>query len=133
MSFASLLTHRLAVVQPVAAGDPLQASGLGEYGQPLPAAPVSRAVLGLVQPRTAREVDNTLQSGVETSDHVIFLLPQKLAAVGWIADADASGNPIPGGRRFDIVGVRSYEFGSQPHLEVDVKLVGSTEGPTVGS
>jgi hypothetical protein len=29
------------------------------------------------------------------------------------------------------VGIRSFEFGSVPHLEVDAKLVGSTEGPTV--
>lgn len=126
MSFAALLIHPLAIVEPVyeVTDD--------EYGQPSPDDPSVSLVQGMVQPKTAREMALTSQAGAELSDHVIFLLPRRIAAGAWIADADADG-VLAGGRRFDVTGIRSIEFGSVPHLEVDARLVGSTEGPTVGS
>lgn len=126
MSFAGLLVHPLAIVTP-AIPDPDDVDG---YGQPVRGTPSTELVQGMVQPRTAREVMLSNQGGAEVGDHVIFLLPRRLNAAAYIADADGSGE-LTGGRRFDIVGIRSFEFGSQPHLEVDVKLVGSSEGPTV--
>lgn len=126
MSFAALLVHPLAIVSPI-----YQVTD-DEYGQPSPDTPGVALVRGMVQPKTAREIALTSQAGAELSDHTIFLLPQRIAAGAWIADADDSG-VLSGGRRFDVTGVRSIEFGSVPHLEVDARLVGSTEGPAVGS
>jgi hypothetical protein len=126
MSFAALLVHSLAIVEPVyeATDD--------DYGQPEADDPAVSLVQGMVQPKTAREMALTSQAGAELSDHTIFLLPRRIAAGAWIGDADTDG-VLAGGRRFDITGIRSIEFGSVPHLEVDAHLVGSTEGPTVGS
>jgi hypothetical protein len=126
VSFAALLVHPLAIVEPV-----YQVTD-DDYGQPERDDPAVSLVRGMVQPKTAREIALTSQAGAELSDHVIFLQPRRIAAGAWIADADADG-VLAGGRRFDITGVRSIEFGSAPHLEVDARLVGSTEGPTVGS
>ena len=121
MSFTSLLTHPLAIVTPTTP----DADSVDGYGQPVAGTPTVELVNGLVQPKTAREIAATSQGGAEYSDHVIFLLPRRVNAAAYIRDEPATD------RRFDIVGVRSYEFGSVPHLEVDVKLVGSTEGPAV--
>lgn len=132
MAFASLLAHRLAIVTPVVFGDPTDADDLDTYGQPQADAPTVSLVRGLVQPKSAREMAMTTQAGTEVSDHTIFLLPRQLSGAAYIADADDLG-VLAGGRRFHITGVRSFEFGRSPHLEVDCRLVGSTEGPTVGS
>lgn len=123
MSFAALLVHPLAIVEPAYGSD-------DEYGQPSAGTPTVTLVRGMVQPRSAREVVLASQAGAEISDHVVFLRPRRIATGAYIADADASG-VLAGGRRFDITGIRSFEFGSAPHLEVDCRLVGSTEGPTV--
>lgn len=121
MSFPGLLTHPLAIVTP-ATPDPDNVDG---YGQPVAGSPTTELVNGMVQPKTAREVALASQGGAEVGDHTIFLLPRRINAAAFIRDQPDAG------RRFDIVGIRSFEFGSVPHLEVDVKLVGSTEGPTV--
>lgn len=126
MSFASLLVHRLAIVTPVPLGTD------DEYGHPQAGTPDVALVWGMVQPKTAREIAQSDQAGAEIGDITIFLLPRRLEGAAWIADADADG-PIAGGRRFDITGIRSFEFGSTPHLEVDCRLVGSTESLAVGS
>lgn len=121
MSFAGLLVHPLAIVTPVAAAP----ASDDEYGQPVAGTPEVVTVSGMVQPKTAREIAQANQAGAEHSDHTIFLLPRQLSGAAYIRDEPDAG------RRFDIVGIRSFEFGSVPHLEVDVKLVGSTEGPAV--
>lgn len=125
MTFASLLVHPLAIVSPTAGAD-------DDYGLPAAGTPDVDLVMGMVQPRTAREMALVSQAGAEISDHTIFLLPRLIPQGAYITDADGSGI-LAGGRRFDVQGVRSIEFGSSPHLEVDCRLVGSTEGPAVGS
>lgn len=127
MSFASLLVHPLAIVSPTNAGPPDD-----DYGQPVRGTPDVVLVYGMVQPKSAREIALVSQAGAEISDHTIFLQPRRLSNAAYIADADADGE-LAGGRRFEITGIRSIEFGSAPHLEVDAVLVGSPEGPTVGS
>ncbi len=121
MSFAGLLVHPLAIVTPIAASP----ASDDEYGQPTAGTPDVDVVRGMVQPKSAREIAQANQAGAEIGDFTIFLLPRQLDPAAYIRD-----NPDRG-RRFDIVGIRSFEFGSQPHLEVDCKLVGSPEGPTV--
>lgn len=121
MSLAGLLVHPLAIVTPVAASP----ASVDEYGQPVAGTADTDLVAGMVQPKTAREIAQANQAGAEYSDHTIYLLPRHVSAAAFIRDEPDSG------RRFDIVGVRSFEFGSNPHLELDVKLIGSTEGPTV--
>ena len=132
MSFERRLVHRLALVEPNPDGDPTDSDNLDEYGQAVAGEPTVTLLWGLVQPRTSKEQAAASQGGAEYSDHTIYLMPRSLVAAGYLADADADG-PLATGRRFDIVGVRSFEFGGSPHLEVDCKLVGSTEGPAVGS
>jgi hypothetical protein len=119
VSFAGLLVHPLAIVTPVPTASD------DEYGQPVAGTPDVEYVNGMVQPKTAREIAQTNQAGAEFSDHTIFLLPRRIDPAAYIRDDPDAG------RRFDIMGIRSFEFGSVPHLELDVKLVGSTEGPTV--
>lgn len=120
MSFAARLVHPVAIVAPGAA-----TGSVDDYGQPVAGTTITRTTRVLIQPKTARELAAVSQGGVEFSDHTIYLLPRHLPAAGYIRDEPDAG------RRFDIVGVRSFEFGRTPHLEVDAKLVGSTEGPTV--
>lgn len=121
MSYASLLTHPLALVAPTTP----DVDDVDEYGHPLPGTPETTLVSGLVQPRKASEASTISQAGPELSDHVIFLLPQTIPPGAYIRDEPDAG------RRFDIVGVRAFAYGSVPHLEVDVKMVGSTEGPSM--
>lgn len=126
MSYAARLVHSLVIVTPTAGAD-------DDYGHPATGTPTTEAVPGLVQPRTARELALLSQAGPPLTDHVIFLGPRQLSSASYIADADAAGDPLAGGRRFEIVGIRSFDFGSSPHLEVDVKLVGNPVGAGVGS
>lgn len=119
MSFGARLIHPLAIVSPTDAGT------VDDYGQPVAGTPITRTFRGLIQPKTADEMPLVSQAGAEYSDHTIYMLPRHLPASGYIRDEPDAG------RRFDIVGVRSFEFGRSPHLEVDCELVGSTEGPTV--
>jgi hypothetical protein len=121
VSFAGLLTHPLAIVTPTAP-DP---NVTDEWGHVVPGADIVERVNGLVQPKTAREIDLSTQNGAELSTHTIFLLPRQVSGAAYIRDEPDSG------RRFDITGVRSFEYGSQPHLEVDCKLVGGPVGPSV--
>jgi hypothetical protein len=121
VSYAALLVHPLAIVTPTNAAP----AAVDDYGQPVPGTPTTTLVQGMVQPKTAQEVALTSQGGAEIGDFTIFLPSMRLSGAAYIRDEP------DGGRRFEIVGVRSLEFGSVPHLEVDAKLVGSTEGPTV--
>lgn len=124
MSFASLLVHPLAVVTPYVPDE----DDVDERGFPLPGPDIVELVNGMVQPRrtaASGEVAASHQGGVEISTHVIFLLPMTIGTGAWIRDHPDTG------RRFDIDLVRSLEFGSVPHLELDCHLVGSTEGPGV--
>lgn len=123
MSYASLLTHRLAIVTPTIP-DP---DDVDAYGDQMRGVDEVVQVRGLVQPRSAKEAASTLNAGAELSTHVIFLLPQRIGQGAYIRDDPDTG------RRFEITGVRSLEFGTVPHLEVDALLVGSTEGPGLGS
>jgi hypothetical protein len=121
MSYASLMVHPLAIVTPETP-DPDNVDG---YGQPVAGTPTVTQVRGMVQPKSAREIALTSQGGAETGDFTIFLPSMHVSGAAYIRDEPATG------RRFEIVGVRSFEFGTVPHLEVDAKLVGSAEGPTV--
>lgn len=124
MSFAALLTHPLAIVTP-SIPDPDDVDEWGVPARTTSVEYVNGLVQPLVQPRTGREMTASHQAGTELSSHTIFLLPRNIGQGAWIRDEPDAG------RRFDITGVRSFEYGSAPHLEVDVKVVGSTEGPSV--
>src|SRR3954470_13610144 len=105
------MVHPLAIVTPVQAAP----ASDDEYGQPVAGTPAVVKVNGMVQPKTARELAQVNQAGAEFSDHTIYLLPRHMTGAAYIRDEPHAG------RRFDIVGIRSFEFGSAPHLEVDVK------------
>jgi len=113
MSFAARLIHNLAIVTPT--------DDVGEdtddYGQPIPGVPTIVLVRGLIQPKTTREVALISQGGPALSDHTIFLLPQALSTLAYIRYEPDDGD------RFQVVGVRYFNFGRSPHLEVDAKRV----------
>jgi hypothetical protein len=121
LSFSDRLIHSLAIVTPVPSG-----SG-DEYGHATAGTPTTEYVYGLVQPRRASEIAQSTQAGEPFSDHLIFLESITVSQAAYIRDEPATN------RRFEIVGIRSFEFGMSPHLEVDAKLVGNPEGPGVGS
>jgi hypothetical protein len=131
VSLAARLIHRVAIVQ-LLAGDPEDPDDLDDHGHAETTTTVVTVVRALVQPRSVREMESISQAGLELSDHVVFMLPRQIPQDAWLADADESGI-LAGGRRFDVKGVRSFEFGRSPHLEIDVKSAGRTEGPAVGS
>ena len=72
---------------------------------------------GLVQPRAsgAREVPDTRSAGSEVADHVVFL---PIAT-----DLEGADAILHGTRRFNVTGIRRYDYGTLQHLEVDVRLV----------
>lgn len=82
------------------------------------------AVRGLVQPRRAVEIPDHRSAGSEVSDHVVFL------PLGTdLVHADAI---VWGDRRLQVVGIRPFEYGGLPHLEVDTRLVTSTAVTNTG-
>lgn len=111
MSFAARLIHELTLVRAPYQDDPMTND---EYNQPV-VVPASSTVRGLVQPRPAsREQADTRSAGSEVADHVIFLAPM---------DLNAADHFVRGDERFEIVGIRRFEFGRSPHLEVDARRV----------
>lgn len=111
MSFRSRLVHALAIVTPSTTGS------TDAYGQPVAGDPVTVTVSGLIQPKRANEVAQTNQAGAIVADHVVFLEPQTLAGSAYIRFDPDDGD------RYEIVGVRGFDFGRSPHLEVDVKRI----------
>lgn len=101
---------------------PRSMSTLDDYGQPTPGAPVeTTGILGLVQPRAARERDDHRSAGAEVADHVIFL------PIG--TDVDSSDAFEKDGERYEVLGVRRFDFGGLAHLEVDARRISGAEVP----
>jgi len=101
---------------------PRSMSTLDDYGQPADGTPVeTTGILGLVQPRAAREMDDHRSAGAEVADHVIFL------PIG--TDVDSTDAFEKDGERYEILGVRRFDFGGLAHLEVDARRVAGTEVP----
>jgi len=118
MPFADRLIHDLAIVTPTenVMGD------VDDYGQPIVGEPDVVLVSGLIQPRSgrnAREVPLVSQAGAELSDHVVFLERRDLTTASYIRFEPNDGD------RYEIVGIRDYNFGRSAHLEVDCKRVRS--------
>ena len=115
MPISDRLVHLLTIVTPTDdVGD-----ATDEYGQPIPGIPTTVLVRGLIQPKTTREVALISQGGPALSDHTIFLLPQVVSTLAYIRYEPDDGD------RYQIVGVRYFNFGRTPHLEVDAKRVQS--------
>jgi hypothetical protein len=111
MPIGDRLIHALAIVTPSDAGT------VDEYGQPVAGDPVTVTVSGLIQPKSTREVALISQAGAALSDHTIFLQPQTLSTAAYIRFEPTDGD------RYEIVGVRDFNFGQDPHLEVDAKRI----------
>jgi hypothetical protein len=85
-----------------------------DYGQPAAGVAVETEVQGLVQPRTVREMEDSRSAGVDIGDHVIFLpLMDVRGADAFERDGD----------RFEVLGVRRFDFGRLKHLEVDCRRI----------
>lgn len=98
----------------------LDSSNLDDYGQPTPGASTSATFNGLIQPQVAREEEDSRSAGAEVADHVIFLPVIDLAPSDFLES---------GGERYEIRGIRRFEFGGLAHLEVDARRI---TGATVG-
>lgn len=94
-----------------------------DYGQPTDGTPVeTTGIFGLVQPRAAREMDDHRSAGAEVADHVIFL------PIG--TDVDSTDAFEKDGERYEVLGVRRFDFGGLAHLEVDARRVSGREVPS---
>lgn len=97
-----------------------------EAGQPTPQTPSTTDVMGLVQARAeASEADDYRSAGSQVADHTIFL-PNGTD----IRHADAI---LWQDRRYNITGIRRFEYGRLAHIEVDAQLVTTTTPLAVGS
>lgn len=90
-----------------------------EYGQPAASSASQVAVRGLVQPRTAREIDDSRSAGGALADHIIFL-PNGTGV-------DTTDSVVFGESRYEIVGIRPFEYGGLAHVEVDARRIGTVE------
>lgn len=90
---------------------------LDEYGQPIVTFPTgsATATVGLIQPKTAREIALASQAGAAIGNHTIFMARQTLSTADRIRDVtDSADGPL-----YQILGIRDFNFGGLPHLEVD--------------
>lgn len=120
MSFASRLIHPLTIRAVTFSTDP---GDDDEFGQPT-STTTDVAVQGLVQPKTAQEMADSRSAGTEVGDFTIFLAPMDLAG---------SESIVYDGDRYAVRGIRSFDFGSSPHLEVDAQRVGPISAVPNGS
>jgi hypothetical protein len=118
MSFAARLIHTLTSTRTVFDDT---AAVQDEYGQPQETT-TEIVVPGNVQPKKADEIADTRSAGAEIATHVIFLRPMALSPSDSIEDTE--------GRVYRITGIRRYEMGRTPHLEVDCYAVDSSGGTT---
>ncbi len=86
-----------------------------DMGQLVDGTATTSAVMGLVQPRTTKEMLDPRSAGTELADHVIFLP----------AGTDIRGDDtvVRGDRRYNVTGVRVFDYGGLAHIEVDARLV----------
>lgn len=111
MSFSARLVHELTLSIPHRAADP------DEYGQPVATAVEEVTLRGLVQPKDVQEIALVSQAGAEIGDHTVYLLPREIPTGAWLTNER--------GERLDVRGVKRFDFGRTPHLELDVRLVRS--------
>lgn len=117
MSYADRMRHRLAIVRTPLDFDE---ADLDAMGQPARGTAVVTEVRGLIQPKNAREVALSTESGAGLSDHTIYLLPS-----ADVTGADYIRFDPDDGRHYNVTGVRDAA-GIGHHLEVDARLVKAT-------
>ncbi len=117
MPIADRLVHSLTIVTPTDdVGD-----ATDEYGQPVPGEPTVTNVKGLIQPKTAREVQLISQAGAQLSDHTVFLLRSAP-----VENASYIRFTTDDGDRYEVAGIRDFHYGTvNDHLEVDCRRVRS--------
>jgi hypothetical protein len=110
MSFAARLVHTITIERTTLNDTDPDDS----YGQP-EGATTQLTTKGLIQPKRAEEMVDALSAGAMVADHTIFLQPQLLYGSDVILDTE--------GQRYRITGIRSYEMGRTPHIEVDAMAI----------
>lgn len=88
---------------------------LDERGQPTTSGTVVTSVYGLVQPRRVREMLDAESAGSEIGDHVIFI------PIG--TDLQSDDYITYGTDRYQVTGIRRFDFGALAHIEVDARLI----------
>lgn len=104
MSFAGRLVHTL-VIERATSGT------VDADGQPTRTYAAIATVPGLIEPKSVLERAQANQAGVVIGDYTIHVYPTDVAEADYILDAT--------GRVFQIRGIRNYDFGGSPHLELD--------------
>ena len=98
-----------------------------DYGQPVREYDTDFAtVRALIQPKTNRETGEVAlvtQGGAEIADHTIYMLRRDISTRDRLRDATTGGT----GYRYEIVGIRDYNFGALAHLAIDAKRVSSPD------
>ena len=82
---------------------------------------VPEEVMGLVQPRSTTEIEQSNQVGALLADHVVFLPLRELSNNAYIRYEPDDGD------RYEILGVRLHRYGRLPHLEVDTRRIRGDE------
>ena len=126
MSLANRLVHSLAIVTPTVV-DPDDPAELDEYGHANPGEPIVDYVAGMIQPKSQRELALANQGGAVISTHTVFLMRRTVSTAAFIRYEPDNGD------RYEVTGVRDYNFGASPHLELDVLRISSPVIPQEGS
>lgn len=109
MTFDALLTHRVTITRVT-----YNEAAKDDRGQPARVETTVTDVPCLVQPRTERETPDSRSAGAPIGDHVVFMRQRDLDPQDVITWETA---------RLEITGIRNYDFGSVPHLEVDCRRI----------
>lgn len=114
--------HTLTIERPfgVDTGDP--GIDVDDWGQPVRVYDETFAeIRGLIQPKTAREMDLVSQAGTEVADHTIYMLRRDITTSDRILDTTPGGT----GARYEVLGIRDHNYGSLAHMAVDARRVSS--------
>lgn len=118
MSFDSMLAHQLVIIRQVAEIDEDLKPVEDDYGHAVRSETEIGPFAGLIQPADARdrEAPSTSQAGIAISDHRIYM------RIRDIRTADAIRTEPDDRRRFEVVGVDRFDFGTVPHMRIRARL-----------
>ena len=114
MALPNRLIHRLAIVTPTDAGT------LDERGQPVEGDPTIELDWGFVWPKTAREVAQANEAGVELADHSIVFAYRTVATTAYVRFEPDTGD------RYEVKGVEQHNYGTDPLVLVHARRLVAT-------
>lgn len=115
--------HSLVIERPYGVDDDNDlAADEDEWGQPELTYDTDFATVpGLIQPRIAAEQALTSGGGAEVGDHTIFMQRRDVTTRDRLLDTTPGGS----GQRYEILGIRDFNFGGLAHLEIEARRITS--------